>query len=238
MKLPKSFRPDKDLDEKTNQLYQEAKIVKHERLFKDPHLDEILYSLNNKDVGALDFHSLVEDAIPKYNYAKLEYPRLKLDYWKRQDTVNTWNGNNFLIRTKTYEKQNSYVYAKVYDTNVNSFVGDFENSIIKQDSHWQSNSTKGFIWTMLPTVSLALGLGFTYIAAKYKMISGIELLSAFSFGIIAGVSPICIFIEKIKHSHKKYINYRIRKHTGRVEYNSYELIRDTDVALTAAFDQE
>lgn len=120
MDIPKSFRPERNLDDKTKQLEEKANIR------KPTELEEVLEEFNHPRYReSEDLYSKIEKLRIKHNYK--EMAMITLDYfhyhevWAKQDNEKY----KVLIQTHYIEKSAGYSFTTVKD--VEKFCKDFKD---------------------------------------------------------------------------------------------------------------
>jgi len=211
MKLPKTFRLEKNLEAKTEQLLEEAKVF----------LDEEEAVKLNKDLAMLvgygvtglineQFHEDVEKTLLKDNYSSYKsYNKKLFKHWVKEKSnsdmvkVVTQYGNTF---SSIYR---NYCYAKIKKKNLKKFVKKLDKQYLHEFTRKRYLTTIGV--TSVTSGGISIGLHYAL-----GISLGLVTLNAFTFG--AGLGALLYLLN---HQYKQ--NPKRKK---KIEDMAYEFYND------------
>ncbi|MBU4502655.1 MAG: hypothetical protein KKA79_08715 [Nanoarchaeota archaeon] len=191
MKLPKCFRPKKDLEKKTEELVHDARILKNEPKVGYDEVEEIVSMINPYGYYDLsdEIHLKLETLLRKSDYLLLPKKDKNYEHWVKQDPIEQYSKRVFTARHSTNDKK-TYYFARVEESKLENYCKRFERCH-KLESMLYNNDQKVLdIGAYLFLGSLGLGLVTGGVGLTY--LTGIKLISfwtpvVFSLGAISGV---------------------------------------------------
>jgi len=230
MKLPKSFLPSKNLEEKTEQLLESARTYKTTNICNLEYLNTAINYWNGGAFNIPTFHVLVGDLIRNSNYKPFN-PKLfrnskKFSYWTMPDPTVT-DYTRLLIRKPRLfglSRDNvHYNYALLEKKDLKNFCKNVEKAAnIKQtmDDVFYNDRIKIRLTPYFLALGFVAGAGLSVCSGSYPLqlpftiIAGLggcawnTLVLSFAGDKIAGLyaKQDKKRLEKYKHKYKKYPN--------------------------------
>lgn len=152
MDVPKSFRSEYGIEEKTDQLMEEVKTLPKENF--DAELKELIdeyykvYELKNPE----KIESLINKLLKEYDYKPIHNPKLKLcKYWTKQTL-----SNKHWVYIQAEEYASRHYFAEVKENKLEEFCKSFE---IEERKNFHRKDLTSFFTGAIPT----------FIGAGYKL---------------------------------------------------------------------
>lgn len=129
MKVPTTFMPEKNLDNKTEQLLQEKNTLKPKPIkIEQQELEEVLRMFDNcLDSETIDgiLQKKIDDLIRKSDYQPLKVKGSSWEYWYKP-VVQSFDESHVLVRSSDKYGYKHYAFARVDDSKLESFCKIFE----------------------------------------------------------------------------------------------------------------
>ncbi|MCG2718882.1 MAG: hypothetical protein L6408_08650 [Nanoarchaeota archaeon] len=243
MKLPKTFRPEKDLDYKTNQLLEEPKPITGKKDVLEPY-EELIYELNQKNWNTKLIHEKTNELIVKCGYKDLlpkKEMKLPYQYWSKTNTENI-ELTDILVRKEWDQTiiKDSYSFATVEKQWEYEFMDQFDKfCYIKQEnleisSHSYARGFRQYSFSLNGLIGgFGLGPVINY-ALNIPYVSSVPILS-FSTGVLIGLSSFFLFTKHaINYKRKKHMKKRLKAYED-AEALTFHFEFDDKLALEKAF---
>lgn len=215
MKIPKTFLPEKGLENKINQLAEEPKVYKKEN-DTTPYREELEALLADLNPGWIDddrVHHKVDELLGKTGYTQIQNEKFHYEYWAK----NVSFGENYMLTRFGRKYDLHYAFARIKDSNVEKFCKKFE---------YQRKMIypKSFL---ISGIAISVSLATSYICSSYPQGNFLkDMLSWMIPGVIT--APAILSIPSIV----RYVRNRTGK--GLEKYCIGMVIGDDKKALEAA----
>jgi len=151
MKVPKSFKPEKNLEDKTKQLIEEAKILPKET---QPILDPaVAYVLENVDKSSIIVSDTVDKLLLKHNYTNLAIYKNKPKSYSKYANYNHWcrpsesiNGHSSVVSIRFKKYKRIYSYADIPDNNIDDYMINMDRFSYLDDVIKNKCKRPWYIW--------------------------------------------------------------------------------------------
>ncbi len=216
MKIPKTFLPEKELENKINQLVEEPKTYKKDDKtnVNSTELEELLKEFNSPWVDYDSVYTKAFQLLSKTGYAQINDKKFKCEYWTK--LVSPDESYLFTVYGKKYEQH--YIFSRIKNDKVEKFCKKFER-------RRKMVYLKSFLLTGL---AISGFLSTSYLFSYYPQGNFLrDLLSWMAPSML--VIPTILSIPRVI----KYIRGRTTK--GLEKYCIGMITGDDKKALTAAF---
>ncbi|MBU4501440.1 MAG: MgtC/SapB family protein [Nanoarchaeota archaeon] len=250
MRLPRTFRPEKNLEEKTEQLLNDPKIhVKPKPAVKGKYLNNLFDYLHEPLFMVSYVHEKVDILIDRSDYQVVpRSSKCNQDYthWYKQDPLSS---DSFYVLSRRNEASNSssfflnpfqlkgyYSFARPTQNNLENFCQMFEKY-----NEWDSNRANDYGWNRWKIKSRLffgmIGLGAIIGAGTGFVIAGLTTTITLSAIMGMQVSLVSnIFLEKhVFNLYKKIDTKRFNNYEIQLRKIADDIITDDEVALRRAF---
>ncbi|MBU4501438.1 MAG: hypothetical protein KKA79_02505 [Nanoarchaeota archaeon] len=241
MKLPNTFRPQKNLDDKTEELIEEANINRVDSPnINQELLDSVLANYDNNHLGYLDIniHPAVDILLGQADYKPIP-GRFKYQFWSKQDPLYKL-GSYVFIRKNNHLNNKSYCFARTDTENLEKFCKVFEShSDIDKKQNWLHSDRFGKkVKAYMLTGGIIFG-GVTAIAAS-SYLFGMPLVAfaqcqSFLLGSSLGACKWVMFSDYALKGVRKIGDKIYDKEHDDMGYLSEEIVKDNKGALIRAF---
>ncbi|MBU4501940.1 MAG: hypothetical protein KKA79_05055 [Nanoarchaeota archaeon] len=253
MKFPNTFRPEKNLDNKTKQLYEEAKIfviVKSQAKNKyvEEELEKILEDMRYKDYRKLNYvHERIDNIIEASDYRHLTQTvgswtsttKIRYEHFIRKDIVDP---ELYYIFTRRHGMRKSRTYSLIKTRDISSTAYDIKSNLKSLEKYLNIKSKLDYLYEndatclSIPIILTAAVTGMSgpkfLMEYSQKNLNDTILLGAFG-GVMVGALIGFLGYLTVNKTIKKNYRKRMRK----LEPFCEEIIVDDKKSLEEAFKQ-
>lgn len=239
MKLPETFRPEKNLDDKTEELIEEAKIHRSDNLNVNQELlDKVLDVYDDTyTYPIIDIHQSIDTLLMQADYKPIP-GRFKYQFWSKQDPL--YKLGSYVFIRRNHWRSRSYCFARTDTENIEQFCKMFEShSDIDQKQEWLHSDSFG---TKAKAYMLAGGIflgGVTAVAAS-SYLFGLPVIAfsqcqALILGSSLGTCKWVMFADYALKGLRKIADKFYDKKYEDMRHLSDEIVKDDREALVRAF---
>ncbi|MBU4501437.1 MAG: hypothetical protein KKA79_02500 [Nanoarchaeota archaeon] len=250
MKLPQTFRMNKDLDEKTKQLEQEAYILRKDYEIPEgsSDLEKVLKKFNTCDKYSTmdswcgdcqEIHNAVYDMVEDKKY-KVYKDTKRFIHWIKDDPYDPYSAYLFSRRSlKRYKDVNRYSFAHINYGNLEKVCNDIEKVLTDREYAVDSSKTETHvIYASFCAIPLGASLGFfgfnTFFGSSILALSEGVFFTAMGSAAMISLAGL-ISINKISdYVRTKYFK-KYTKGLDNLKNLSYNVIVEDKKAVEAAF---
>ncbi|MBU4501057.1 MAG: hypothetical protein KKA79_00575 [Nanoarchaeota archaeon] len=249
MKVPNSFRPEKDLEDKTEQLVEEAKIVNYNKRCVDPdeledmisHFDHMFLNWSDPSIFGYSYlHDTIDEFVEKTNYQKSDLSNDKFTYWTRPDPVNASERYVF-IRRLDNDSRRRYSFARVNKNDFTKFGKSFELYFKSKNILFDNYRINGQIYKSFLASGAAVGGLSLYILQN--VLAGLPFYTisqtaamAGLFGLTMGPCLIAFTGIPLAFGALKLAKYWNKKFEAKIKLNYEDMtLEDDRTAILKAF---
>lgn len=250
MKLPRTFRPDKNLEDKTNQLLEDPKVyIQPEPAVDGKYLDDLFDYLNESFFMIPTVHEKVDRIIGKSDYQVVpRSSKSNMDYshWYRQDPLAP---DSFYVLSRNdagpakrsfafspFKMEGYYSFARPTKDNLENFCKMFEkysnwDSYRYNDYGWNRWHIKGRIFFGMMGAGMLIGAGASLAFVGWTMTMAYAAMMGMQLSLISN-----IFLEKhVFNLYKKIDTKRFNNYELKIRKIADDIITDDEAALRRAF---